>query len=537
MLETPDATNPRFPTQLVRGVQRSAAAVLLVFLATSCATGSGPTGPRPLEPGSPVAESRPESRPPPVRVEPHNDWAEAVLYFVILDRFADGDATNSQGVNREAKGTFHGGDLRGLREQLDDLAELGITAIWITPVVTNIPGSVTGAGFPDWGYHGYWADDFTTIDPRFGNEGELAALIESARQRGIVVLLDVVYNHVGYDSRYERTPSTRRWLRLPAAGTCGDDDLTSCLAGLPDLRTEDPEVADYLLQAHLGLASRVGLAGFRLDTVKHVAPDFWREHRRRTRAELGEDFFLLGEVWGGDAKVLDPYFADDTLDAGFDFGFAGSTIGFVQGRGRVVAFDAYLGRQRNPRQGYHLAHYLSSHDVPGALHQLGGDRNLFQLAAVLQLTVSGIPTIFYGEEVGRIGGDWPDNRSDMPWGDRAIRPGAGQPRDEGMRDLYRTLIQVRRDHPALWRGTHRGVVMNGDTYVFERRDGHDVVLVAVNRGAAEATVELALPAEWEGRTIVDPLSGELLLAGDARLTLELAARQARVLIAADTAED
>lgn len=505
---------------------RRTAAVLLGLVLGSCASGPGP--PRSMA-------SEPE--PPAVRVVPHQDWAEAVLYFVILDRFADGDPNNNRGVSRTAKGTFHGGDLRGLRDQLDELAELGITALWITPVVTNIPGFVTGAGFPDWGYHGYWADDFTSIDPRFGSEDELLALVDAARERGIAVLLDVVYNHVGYDSRYERTPSTRRWLRIPADGTCGDDDVTSCLAGLPDLRTEQAEVAEYLFEAHLGLARRVGLAGFRLDTVKHVAPEFWLEHRRRTRAELGEDFFLLGELWGGDAEVLDPYFAADSLDAGFDFGFAGSAIAFAQGRGRVVAFDAYLSHRRNARQGYHLAHYLSSHDVPGALYQLGGDRELFRLVAVLQLTVSGIPTIFYGEEVGRLGGEWPDNRSDMPWGERAILPGAGLPRDEALRDLYRTLIRTRRDHPALWRGSHRGLVMEGDTYVFERRDHGDVVIVAINRGPAEAHVELARPPEWSGRVVVDVLSGEQVEPADTGLAIRLGPRQARVLVGPHIAGD
>jgi alpha-amylase len=514
-------------TCLVVWLRRSGAAALMGLALAACALGPDARGSRSVDPAGASGE-RPGLDL--AHVEPRRDWAEAVLYFVVLDRFADGDPDNNLGVNRTAKGAFHGGDLRGLREQLDELAELGITAIWITPVVTNIPGFVTGAGFPDWGYHGYWADDFTSIDPRFGSEEELRALVEAARERGIAVLLDVVYNHVGYDSKYERTPSTRRWLRTPADGTCGDDDITSCLAGLPDLLTEESEVAEYLFEAHLGLARRVGLAGFRLDTVKHVAPTFWLEHRRRTRAELGEDFFLLGEVWGGDAEVLDPYFAADSLDAGFDFGFAGSAIAFVQGRGRVVAFDAYLSRRRNARQGYHLAHYLSTHDVPGALHQLGGDQELFRLVAVLQLTVSGIPTIFYGEEVGRLGGEWPDNRSDMPWGDRMVRPGAGLPRDEALRDFYRTLIWTRRDHPALWRGSHRGLVMEGDTYVFERRDHGDVVLVAINRGLAEAHVELARPPEWSGRVVVDVLSGEQVEPADTGLAIRLGPRQARVLV-------
>jgi len=236
---------------------------------------------------------------------------------VLVDRFADGDLTNDAKVDVAAKGAFHGGDLKGLTEHLDEIASLGVTAIWVNPLVKNIDIPVTGAGFPDWAYHGYWADDFTRLDPRFGTEADLAAFVRACHARGIRVLLDVVYNHAGYNSAYLRNPATRGFLRRE----CGDDDLTSCLAGLPDFETERPEVRKFLIDVQLPWAERFGLDGFRLDTVKHVDHDFWQEHRRRVRAEVSKDFFLLGEVFGGDREVLDPYFADDELDAGFDFSF------------------------------------------------------------------------------------------------------------------------------------------------------------------------------------------------------------------------
>lgn len=462
------------------------------------------------------------------------DWRDAVLYFVVLDRFADGDPGNNRQVDRGAKGAFHGGDLAGLTAHLDEIAELGVNALWVTPLVRNIPGFVTGAGFPDWGYHGYWADDFEQLDPRFGSEEELARLVAEAHRRGIRVLLDVVYNHAGYGSRYLRDPRTRDWLRSEERGTCGADDLTGCLSGLPDFRTDLPEVREHLLAAHLGLAARVGLDGFRLDTVKHVEHDFWQEHRRRTRAELGESFFLLGEVWGGDAGVLDPWFAGDELDAGFDFGFQGSVLGFVAGRGRPAAFDRYLRSRERPRPGYHLAHFLSSHDTPGALHQLDGDRERFLLAAVLQLTTAGIPTIYYGEEVGRPGGDWPENRSDMPWGERQILPGAGEPRDEALRADYRRLIGLRRERAALRRGTHEGLLAEGDLLVFARRDAEsgDVAVVVLNRGAEGATARFAAPAEWQGRPARDAWAGRAVAAtADGELELTLPPRGASILVA------
>ncbi len=107
----------------------------------------------------------------------HREWADAVIYFVIVDRFADGDPATNVEVDPAQAGYFHGGDLLGLTQKLDEIADLGVTALWITPVVKNIDGFVTGAGFPDCGYHGYWADDFSRLDRRFGTEAELEALV------------------------------------------------------------------------------------------------------------------------------------------------------------------------------------------------------------------------------------------------------------------------------------------------------------------------------------------------------------------------
>jgi glycosidase len=454
-------------------------------------------------------------------------WQDAVVYFVVLDRFADGSQANNAGVDLTAKGTFHGGDLAGLTRHLDELESLGITALWITPVVDNIDGFVTGAGFPDWGYHGYWADDFTKLDPRFGTEEELKTLVDEAHRRGIRVLLDVVYNHAGYNSRYMTDPATKSWLRSNEIGNCGSDDITTCVAGLPDFKTELPEVRDYLLDAHLALAKRVGLDGFRLDTVKHVAHDFWQEHRRRLDAELGPEFFLLGEVWGGDAQSLDPWFEHDEMDAGFDFSFQGSTLGWLQGRGRTVAYDRYLKQREKVRSGYLLSHFLSSHDVRGALDQLEGDKELFRLAALLQFTSAGIPMVYYGEEVGRPGGDWPDNRSDMPWGPRDILPGAGKPRDEGLRQDYRKLIAIRRNHPALSRGVHTAVSTAGDLLVFSQKHGDDEVLVAVNRGAEAAALNVPLPAGWT--TVQDVWGGAALAASGGTITGSVPPKQAMII--------
>ncbi len=463
--------------------------------------------------------------------ESPSDWSDEILYFVLVDRFADGDPSNDAAADRTAKGAFHGGDLKGLLGHLDEIAGLGITALWINPLVKNIDGFVTGAGFPDWGYHGYWADDFTRPDPRFGTEEDLKGLVAACHAKGIKVLLDVVYNHAGYGSHYLSDPKTKGWLRSEDAGTCGQDDLTSCVAGLPDFKTEVPEVADFLLSVQLGWAKRSGVDGFRLDTVKHIDHPFWKEHRERSREALGDRFFLLGEVWGGDSQVLDPWFAGDELDAGFDFGFQGNVVAFLLGRGRTVAFDRYLKSREKTRAGHHLAHFLSSHDVPGALSLLHGDLALFRLATVLQFTAIGIPTVYYGEEVARKGGDWPENRGDMPWGSRDILPGAGLPRDERLRADYRRLIAIRREHAALSRGVHSSLSSEGDLLVFSRVDpgAGDAVVVAVNRGAAPATARFSPAPEWGAARPEELWAGGVIRAGAEAMEVEVPPVAARIV--------
>jgi alpha-amylase len=389
---------------------------------------------------------------------------------------------------------------------------------------------VPGGWFEHCAFHGYWADDFGSIDPRFGTEAELKALVEAAHARGIKVLLDVVYNHAGYDAHYLKDPATQGWFRTKPVD-CAVDEIHCQVGGLPDFRTELPEVQDYLLGAQLGLAARTGLDGFRLDTVKHIEHEFWQLHRRQSRERVGRGFFLLGEVWGGSATVLDSYFANDEMDAGFDFTFKGSCESFVQGKGRTIAFASYLEKRHRVRSGYHLAHYLSSHDEPMSLYNLGGDKDAFRLCVALQMTSLGIPTIYYGEEVARAGSVWPLNRSDMPWGTRDLLPGKGLERDEELRAYYRTLIDVRRRNTALSRGSFRSLASDGDLLVFARTDADaaNAVVVAVNRGKTEAAAAVEAPAAWSG-PVREALTGAAAMVEGGRLSVSVPPRQARVYV-------
>lgn len=470
-------------------------------------------------------------------------WGDEVLYFVLVDRFADGDPANNTRVQRRNPGGWHGGDLKGLTQRLDELQDLGVTALWINPVQlqqrSGMPAQAPAKmGIPEFtheAFHGYWIADFEKVDPRFGTEADLKALVDAAHARGIKVLLDVVYNHTGYLSEYaeRRTASGEKWVRV-GEGNCEVDAITCAVGGLPDLKTEIPEIRDHLLAANIGLAKRTGIDGFRLDTYKHVSSAFWAEHRRRTRAELGQGFFLLAEYWGGTAQGLDGFFERDEVDSGFDFSFKGSCEGWVQGRGRSVAYGAYLRSRHQVRKGYVLAHYLSSHDEPMALGDLGGDKERFKVCAALQMASLGMPVIYYGEEVARGGHEWPLNRNDMPWGDRDIQPGKGVARDEAMRSFYKQHIALRKQHAALRRGDYQLLMQPQDAALaFARRDAAsgDLVVVLANRDDKPVEADVALPVGWpaDAKSARDLLGGAAVAADGGRLKLTLPPKTVRFL--------
>ena len=420
----------------------------------------------------------------------NESWKHDVIYFVMLDRFSDGDASNNRGVDPNDPLAFHGGDLQGLADNLVEIADLGATAVWLTPIVKQAAPITVDEGLFH-GHHGYWADSFTEIDPRFGSEADLKYLVDTAHSKGMKVILDVVYNHVGYAAEWTR--SRPEWLRQ--GDECGGDAITLCLSGLPDLRTEIPKVRDYLFEAHIGLAERTGLDGFRLDTVKHISHEFWQEHRRVARERLGPDFLLLGEVWDADKYLAEPYFENDELDAITDFAFRDHTLKFLSEVSDAKRYSRYFAKRHNVADGKLLAPFLSNHDMPMLLAMLRGNKEKLKIAATLLLTSEGLPVLAWGEDIGRKGGIWPNNREAMDWGDQAVLPNVRSYRDNDLRGYFQDLAHLRRLFPELASNATEIVHADGRTLAYTR--GSEL-LVLVNAGDDDWTFRSSeLPeGEW-----------------------------------------
>lgn len=397
-----------------------------------------------------------------------------VIYFVMLDRFADGDLSNNQGVELQSPLAFHGGDLEGLISKLPYIKSLGATAVWLTPINTQIAHDISSEYGEFAPHHGYWANDLASIDPRFGTEQQLAELVQQAHGLGLKVILDVVYNHLGYGADWESSKS--EWIR--SGSQCGGDEITACLAGLPDLRTELPEVQQYLFSTHLQLAKRVGLDGFRLDTVKHIDHQFWQEHRRMANEILGEEFILLGEIWGADRFSAKEYFKNDEMDAVFEFAFRDKTLDFLNGLSSPKKYARYLVKRHQVGDDYTLSPFLSNHDMPTLMSILRGDNSRYLLAMTILFSIEGAPSITWGEEWGREGGVWPNNRENMYWSDDT-KPNASWHPSQQVWDRFHTLLSLRRELSDLRSDEITPVLTTDDALVLQR--GKDTLLV-VNRG-------------------------------------------------------
>lgn len=444
-------------------------------------------------------------------------WQDEIIYFIMIDRFQNGDKSNDLDIEEYSQKGYHGGDLQGIIDKLDYIKGIGATAIWITPVVENQVG----------GYHGYWATDFYKVDRHWGDLTKLKELVDQAHSRGIKVILDIVLNHVAPTHPWTSDPAKESWFHKDGGIKNWNDQEeieNGSLAGLPDLAQENPEVANYLIEMSRWWIDQTGIDGFRLDTARHVPRWFWERFSREIKAAY-PGFFLLGEVWNPDPKYLAKY-QQAGLDSVTDFStyYAIRDV-FALGAdpaalaGLWQAQDAVL---PNPSL---MATFLDNHDVPRfATEAVPGGRDKLKMALAYVLTSRGIPVIYYGTEVGMEGGGDPDNRRDMRWG-----------QDPELLAYFKELTALRSAHPALRRGSLERVGYDPQVLTYLRRYGDDRVLVVLNNDMKAREVALKLP-EGEART------WHVLAGGDSRvrasggqIVVKVGPKEARILAPARSA--
>jgi cyclomaltodextrinase / maltogenic alpha-amylase / neopullulanase len=495
-------------------------------------------------------------------------WHDAILYQIMVDRFYDGDPARTRPVAHDsvaARANYHGGDLQGILDKLREgfFERLGVNTLWLSPVIENTDRAHREYPPPHrfyTGYHGYWPTHPRRVEERFGDMALLQGLVREAQGRGLRVLLDFVANHTHEDHPYfQNNPEWFGTLELPDGQKnlrlWDEQRLTTWFE--PYLPSFDFEGSDEALEAVTDDAvwwlRASGADGFRHDAVKHVPNQFWRTLTRKIREEVDPErplpAYQIGETFGS-YDLISSYVLPGQLDAQFNFNLYDTQLhAFLDEGAGFEALDAEVHRGLDVYGTDHLmGTLLDSHDKARFLafadgdiprdgtddQEIGWERDIrvddpasyrrAELVLAYLLTTPGVPTIYYGVEFGMTGANDPDNR-------RPMRFGADlSPEERGMRVRVTRLLHLRRDRPALRRGGFHTLHAEGDTWAYLRASAEGRVLVALNKGAEEATLTLTLPAalgEGQGR---DALSGEAVPLARGEVVLSVPANGYRIVV-------
>jgi glycosidase len=482
----------------------------------------------------------------PVDLDP---WQDAIMYFVFVDRFNNGDESNDAPIGPpvDPEADYLGGDWKGVLDKVEDgyFTDLGVDVLWL-----SVPMDNPSKGHPDLemvhyysGYHSYWPDRLDQPEEHFGDMADLKALVDAAHAKGMRVILDYAMNHVYVDSPvYAEHPEYFWPLEQDYGG-----EIKECLCGhacswdepterkrcwftpyLPDFNFTDPDARAYSIDNALWWIGETGIDGYRLDALKHIEDEWILEFRDRVEAEVeaagGQHFYTVGETFTGDKELL-KYYVDPgrLLDGQFDFPLRMSIAATVLRRQRteggepkpvsMTELDQFL----TDNEGFYgeglMSNFLGNHDIPRVIHQAedtprwdnewsgSGDEqwssppglpdglSAFERLAnayTVMFALNGIPLIYYGDEIGMPGAGDPDNRRMMDF------DAAGY--SDGQKLLLAhvsKVTKIRKDHKALSRGTRSTLSVTDDTYAFEKvdEDSGDRVIVVINRGDEPAEVD------------------------------------------------
>ncbi|WP_083677689.1 alpha-glycosidase [Paenibacillus sp. FSL R7-0337] len=458
------------------------------------------------------------------------EWAKsAVFYQIMPDRFANGDPANDPEGTLEwgappTYDSYFGGDLQGMIDHLDYIVELGVTALYLTPIF-QAPSN-----------HKYDTVDYGTVDANFGDLNKLKQLVDLAHSKGLKVVFDAVFNHTssefapfkdvlehGADSKYAG------WFHIhdyPVQVVDGkaNYDTFGFFSGMPKLNTANPEARDYLLDITKFWLKEVHIDGWRLDVANEVDHVFWRDFRKAVK-EINPEAFIIGEVWSDSLSWLQ----GDQFDSVMNYPFSDRLLKFF-GADNDMDVDTFAAQiygllMRYPRQANEvLFNLLASHDTPRVLTRLGGDKQRLKLAITFLFTFTGTPCIFYGDEIGITGGDDPDCRKCMIWEEDR--------QDRELLRFYQSLIALRKKHEVLRTGQFRFLLSDPGSpgLVYERWNEHTRFAVWMNNSAERLTLTQSLgggawqdalsgePVEQDGEKIrmtLEPLGYRILYSGQA----------------------
>lgn len=440
-------------------------------------------------------------------------WAKnAILYQIFPDSFATGRKYISSQENMKITATKDkshaklGGTIRGITENIDYLADLGINCIYLNPIFTAES------------YHKYDTIDYFSIDPCFGTMDDFKKMVETCHKNGIRVILDGVFNHCGWRffafkdvcDKGEKS-KYKDWfyqLSFPVDTEKLNYAAFAYVKQMPKLNTGNPDVIKYLCEVGRYWIREANIDGWRLDVANEVNHDFWRAFRKAVREEK-PDAFLIGEIW----EDAEQWLMGDQFDSAMNYRFTDICKAFFAGNDiSVDDFDNSLGYMlmRYKKQITQVQmNMLDSHDVPRFLYYCNGDIRRLKLAALFLMTYVGIPSVFAGDEKAITGATEKEYRSPMVWEDNDVT------RD--LTEYYKKIISIRKKYISIFTGGVKTVLKDNakGVYAFSRNDGDDEITVVLNNSENSQSISFNVGASGNDRTgYIDLLTEEPIRRSD-----------------------
>lgn len=485
------------------------------------------------------------------------------IYLITPDRFANGNEKNDSidgmedKLDRALKGGRHGGDIQGISDHLDYISDMGFTAIWLNPVLENAQ--------PAYSYHGYATTDFYKVDPRFGSNEEFRLMVEKARARGIGFIMDMIANHSGSEHWWMKDLPGDDWINFGGEYVNTNHRRTTIqdiysseidkkmlsdgwfVKTMPDLNQKNPMMAEYLIQNAVWWIEYSGLTGIRMDTYPYSDMHFMTEWTRRIMQEYPA-FNIVGEEWSNNPQVVSYWQRGKVNKNGYisylpslmDFPLNETLVKALTakeewGKGLIDIYKMLANDVLYPDPS-NLVIFPDNHDMSRIFTQLNEDEDLFRMAMVFNLTMRGIPQIYYGTEILMSNPGTDDHgiiRSDFPggWAGDAVNAFTGEglkPAQRQAQDFMRKLLNWRKGKEIIHNGKLMHYVPEDGVYVYFRYDDTDKVMVIFNKNDQDTRLSLARFSEMLAGAGVgqDVLSGDRL---ELSAGIKLAPRSVMVL--------
>ena len=447
------------------------------------------------------------------------DWQDESIYFIMVDRFYNGNTKNDASVDTDNLNTYQGGDFAGIIQKLDYLQEMGFTTIALNPIVENTES----------GYHGNWALDYKKINENFGTLEEFKKLVDEAHKRDMKVIVDFNANHVGPEHPWLEDPSKEDWFhekRDLAATEDQEAKQTGWVDGLPDLKQENEEVSAYLLDAAKWWITETDIDGYRLLHVEYVPVDFWETFSEEVKSVKG-DFFLLGNGSvenEAELDVLQIAGIDGLVD--YEHMEALRSIFAKPDEELDSLFSIWNERMTSLKNPYQTGIMVDTEDI-SRFTKLMQDHNQFpgtrwEMLMTYMYTMPGIPMIYYGSEIALNGNEIPDNRRMMDFRT-----------DKDLIEYIGKLAELRKQYPALRKGTLELIDEQDGMAVFKREYKDQTMIVAINNSSKTKTIQLDAENLSSGEELRGRLNGDLVRESNGTYSITLDRETSEAYLAAE----